>query len=199
MYWISRTVSIVTVVALVFYCSFPALAVTETTIEGTVKIPCDPSRVSDVAAVQICAVSEGSIETVIVDPSTGAFRVSNLTEGEYKLVVIGIDGKPLSPEPMTSLIREGLNTIVLTMQPPGCGEPDSDLDGVPDTVDACPDTPSGTAVGADGCPSPDGEQSGKKAGPKDWHLTLIYVGVVAAVILALDDDDVERPASPFQP
>jgi hypothetical protein len=199
MYWISRTVSVVTAVALVSYCSFPALALTETTIEGTVKIPCDPSRLSDVAAVQIWSVSEGSIETVIVDSSTGAFRSSNLTEGEYKLIVIGADGKPLSPEPMTSLVREGLNTIVLTMQPPGCGEPDSDLDGVPDTVDSCPDTSSGTAVGADGCPSQDGEKSGKKDGPKGWHLTLIYIGVVAAVILVLDDDDGERPATAFQP
>jgi hypothetical protein len=78
------------------------------------------------------------------------------------------------------------------MQPPGCGEQDSDLDGVADTVDSCPNSPAGTAVGIDGCPS----QGEKKGGLKAWHLSLIYIGVVGAVVLALYDDD-EEPASPF--
>ncbi len=199
MYWISRTTAVVTMVAVVFHCSLSTLAVTEATIEGTVAVPCDPSRVSEIASVQIRPVSGEPAATVDVDSSTGKFHSAGLTEGEYEVIAIGADGKPLSPKPMSLLLRAGSNTVVLSMQPPGCGEPDSDLDGVPDTVDSCPDTPSGTTVGTDGCPSQDGKKSGKKDGLKDWHLTLIYVGVVGAIIFALDDDDRERQGSPSQP
>lgn len=37
------------------------------------------------------------------------------------------------------------------MDADGCPDPDNDGDGVPDAQDNCPDTPSGTAVDADGC------------------------------------------------
>lgn len=37
----------------------------------------------------------------------------------------------------------------------GCPEPDSDGDGVPDSVDRCPNTPPGTRVMTDGCPEDD--------------------------------------------
>ena len=173
MYWISRTTAAVTMVAVVFHCSLSTLAVTDATIEGTVAVPCDPSRVSEIASVQIRPVSGEPAATVDVDSSTGKFHSAGLTEGEYEVIV--------------------------SMQPPGCGEQDSDLDGIPDTVDSCPNSPPGTAVGIDGCPSQDGKKSGKKDGLKDWHLTLIYVGVVGAIILALDDDDRERQGSPSQP
>jgi hypothetical protein len=193
MYGVSRTIAVMTTVAVVFSGSLPTLAAAEATIEGTVKVPCDPSRVSDIALVHLRPVAGGTTKTVLVDSSTGEFSESGLTEGEYEVVAIGGDGKPLSPEPMSLQLVAGTNTVVLSMQPPGCGEQDSDLDGVPDAADACPDTPTGTAVGTDGCPS----TGGKKPGPKPWKLSLIYAGVVAGLILVLYDDDDEEQASPF--
>ena len=102
----------------------------------------------------------------------------------------------LGPDPKRRLLSSGVNTVVLSMQPPGCGEQDLDRDGVPDAVDSCPMSPPGTAVGADGCPLQGEEPPGNKRGLKDWHITLIYLGVVGVIVLALDGDD-EEPASPF--
>jgi hypothetical protein len=169
MYGNLRTTAAVTMIAMVLHCSLPALAATGVRLEGTVEIACDPSRVSDVTSVQIQPVSRGAAVTVAVDPLTGKFSSPELTEGEYELTAIGADGKPLSPEPKKLLLRNGLNEVVLSMQPPGC-----------------------VAQGSDG-----EVQSGEKPGNKDvknWHLTLIYLGVVGAVILLLSDD--EDPASP---
>ena len=194
MYWIPRTTAVLTMIAMVFHYSLPTLAATAT-IEGTVEVPCDPSRVSEVAVVQIRPVSGGSAATVAVDSSTGTFLIEDLTEGEYELIAIDADGQPLSPEPKRLTLLEGSNPVLLSMQPPGCGEQDSDRDGVSDAVDSCPNTPPGTAVGVDGCPSQGKKKPGGKGGLKDWHITLIYFGVVGAVIVALDDD--EDPASPF--
>ena len=195
MYWIPRMTAVVTMSVVVFHCSLPTLAATGATIEGTVKIPCDPSRVSEVASVQMRPLSGGSAATVAVDASTGTFLGSGLTEGEYELIAIGADGKPMSPEPKRLLLHNGSNMVVLSMQPPGCGEQDSDRDGVSDAMDSCPDSPPGTAVGTDGCPLQGKNKHGEKRVLKDWHLTLIYFGVVGAVILAVNDDD--DPASPF--
>jgi hypothetical protein len=183
-------------IAVVFHCSLSTSAATGATIEGIVEIPCDPSRVSEVASVQIRPVSGGSATAVTVDSSTGKFVVPELTEGEYELIAIDADGKPLSPEPKRLLLSNGLNTVILSMQPPGCDERDSDRDGVSDAMDSCPNSPPGTAVGTDGCPLQGKQNSGQKGGLKDWHLTLIYFGVVGAIVIALDDDD-EDPASPF--
>jgi hypothetical protein len=195
MHWILRTTALVTATAVVFHCSLPALAQAEATIEGTVKIPCDPPRVREVTSVEIRPVSGGSATTVAVDSSTGTFRGSGLTEGEYELMAFDAEGLPLSREPKRLLLSAGTNTVVLSMEPPGCGDPDFDRDGVPDSRDACPTTPPGMVVGADGCLV---EESAGSGGLKDWHLTLIYVGAVGVAVLLLnDDDDDEAPASPF--
>lgn len=172
MCWIPRTIAVVTVIALVFHGSLPTLAANGATIEGTVKILCDPARLSEVASVQIRPVSGGPATTIAVDSSTGAFLSPGLTEGEYELIVIGTDGNPMSPEPERFLLRGGVNTVVLSVQPPGCGEQDAD-------------------------PLQGEKKPGKKRSLKDWHLTLIYAGVVAAVVLAVSDD--EDPATVVQP
>jgi hypothetical protein len=162
-------------VAMVFHGSPALLAETEATIYGTVEIPCDPSRIREVALVYIRPVSGEGMTTVVVDPSTGEFRGSGFTAGEYEFVVIGEDGQPLVPEPTKLTVAEGMNSVILTMEPPGCGEEGTD-------------------------PAAGEGQPGKKQGLKDWQLTLIYVGVVGAVIFALSqDDDDERPASPSGP
>ena len=194
MNWIPRSTAVLTIFAVIFHSSFLSLAANGATIEGVVKIPCDPSRVSDVAIVQIRPVVEGAVTSVAVDPSNGTFVGSGLAEGEYELFAIGTDGKPLSPEPQKLLLKDGPNTVILSMQPPGCGEQDSDFDGVADSLDSCPDSPRGTAVGTDGCALPGKAKSGRPL--KDWQVSLIYFGVVGGVILALDDDD-EEPATPF--
>jgi hypothetical protein len=191
MYWVPRTIAVATVLAVVFYSSVPALAAPGATITGTVEIPCDPSRVSEVVSVQIRPVPDGPVVTAAVDAPSGRFLKSGLTEGEYDFMVIGADGDPLSPEPKRLQLREGWNEVILSMQPPGCGEQDLDRDGVPDSVDSCPTSPPGTVVGKDGC-----LVQGEQGGLKDWQLTLIYVGVVGAAILVLDLGD-EEPASPF--
>jgi hypothetical protein len=170
---ISRTIAVVAMVAVLFHGSVSTLAA-ETTIDGIVEVPCDPSRVSEVAFVLVRPVSGESVTTVIVDSSTGRFRESGFTPGDYDFVVIGMDGKPLVPEPTKLEVVEGLNAVVLTMQPPGCGEQGS--------------------VGA-----PGEEKPGEKKSLKDWQLSLIYVGVVGAIILALYDDDDEPASSPSQP
>lgn len=164
MYLTSRTTAVATTIAVMVHCLLPAWAATEATIEGTLKMPCDPSRVSEVASVQVRPVSEGSPATVPVDPTTGEFRIPGLTEGEYDLVVIGSDGMPLSPEPERLVLRAGVNKVVFSLEPPGCGETE-----------------------------PTREK--KKDGLEDWHLTLIYFGVVGAAVIALDND--EKRASPF--
>ena len=163
MYRISRMSAVVTMIAVVFHCSLPTLAAPEATIEGTVEVPCDPSRIGEVASVQIRPVSGGSTTTVAVDSSTGAFVSPGLAEGEYELIAIGADGKRLSPEPKRLSVHDGLNSVVLSMQPSGCGEQEK--------------TP------------------GAKGGLKQWQVTLIYLGVIGAVVFALNDD--EDPASPF--
>jgi hypothetical protein len=173
MYRISRTTAVATIVAVVFHGSLSTLAAPEATIKGTVEVPCDPSRVSEVAVVYIRPVSGGAVATVVVDSTTGKFHGAGFTEGEYEFIVIGTDGKPLSPEPTKLVLQEGLNAVVLSMQPPGCGEQEAD-------------------------PGQSATTPREKDGLKDWQLTLIYVGVVGGVILALSDDD-EEPASPFLP
>jgi hypothetical protein len=197
MSWIPRTFSVFVIIAVVVHCSLPAVAANGATIQGTVKTPCDPSRASDVVSVQIRRVPGGSAATAVVDSSTGAFRLSGLTEGEYELIAIGTDGEPLSPEPKKLVLVSGLNTIVLSMQPPGCGDQDADGDGVPDALDSCPDTPPGEAVGTDGCPVQGGKRPGGKRGLKDWQVTLVYLGAIGAIVLALDAID-EEEASPFR-
>ena len=167
MNWISRTTAVVTLVAVVFHGSLSTLAATGATIEGTVEVPCDPSRVSEVAFVLVQPVSGGSPLTVDVDPSTGKFHSPEWAEGEYELVAIGLDGLPLTPEPTRVGLQNGPNAVVLSLQPPGCDEP------------------------AEGEKKP-----GEKGGLKAWQLTLIYVGVVGVAILALYNDD-EEQASPF--
>lgn len=48
----------------------------------------------------------------------------------------------------------------------GCPELDTDGDGVPDSVDRCPDTPEGTAVFTDGCTEKDFEKDNAPVPPK---------------------------------
>lgn len=122
----SRTISVLAAIALMLQLSLPAWAAPGATLEGTVKIPCDPSRLGDVASVMIRPVSGGAASTVVVDPATGGFSGSELSEGAYELVVVGVDGVPLSPEPTALSIVDGPNEVVLTLQPPGCGEPGSE-------------------------------------------------------------------------
>jgi hypothetical protein len=168
---IVRATAVATMIAMTFHGSLPALASTAT-LQGTVETPCDPSRVGDVVAVQMRPVSGGSVATAVVDPSTGKFVIADLTAGEYELLAIGADGQPLSPETKRLTLVDGPNPVVLSLQPPGCGEQVSDGDG--------------------------GKKAGGGAALETWQLTLIYVGVVGAVILALDAlDDDEDPASPF--
>ena len=167
MNWISRTTAVATLVAVVIHGSLSPLAATGATIDGTVEVPCDPSRVSEVALVIVQPVSGGSPLTVDVDPSTGEFHSSEWKEGEYDLVAIGADGQPLTPDPTRVVLQNGRNAVVLSLQPPGCEK---------------------TAEGE--------QQPGEKGGLKAWQLSLIYVGVVGAVILALYNDD-EEQASPF--
>ena len=174
MYRIARSTAVLTMVAVVLHCSLPALAASEARIDGTVEVPCDPSRVAEVALVHIRPVSGDAVTTVLVDPTTGKFNAQGLTDGEYDFIVIGGDGEPLTPEPTRLVVHGGVNAVVLSMEPPGCGEQASE--GVP----------AGTTPG-------------EKKRLKDWQLSLIYVGVVGVLILAMQDDDDERPASPSSP
>jgi hypothetical protein len=196
-----RIAATATMVALVLHGFVPGWASTGASIEGSVQIPCDPSRVAQVAVVQIRPVAGGAVTTLTVDSSTGEFATAEVPEGEYDVFAIGTDGQPLSREPKRLVLASGPNKVFLTFQPPGCGEPDSDYDGVPDAADACPDSPRGAEVGTDGCPTPGKKGSGRKSGLEDWQMSLIYFGVVGviAVAVANDDDDDEDPASPTQP
>jgi hypothetical protein len=177
MHRIPRTTAVATMIALAVHCCLPALATDGATIEGTVQTPCDPSKVGEVASVQIQPVDGGSATTVPVDPSNGSFALGSVTEGEYELIAIGVDGEPLSLEPMKFTVVGGLNKVFLTMRPPGCDEQEPDR----------------------GKQKP---RKGKKDGLENWQITLIYFGVVGLVALALDDDDDdddEQQASPSQP
>lgn len=126
---ISHMTALTTVIALVFYCSVPSLAAPGATLEGTVKTPCDPSRVSDVVALRVQPVSGGPVTTVVIDASTGAFASPELDPGEYEITSIGVDGAPLSAEPTRLTLVEGVNPIVLSLNPPGCGEPEAPATG----------------------------------------------------------------------
>jgi hypothetical protein len=180
MHRVLRATALVTVIAMVAQLSVPALAANEVTVEGTVQIPCDPSLVSEVALIQLRPVSGGTGRTVPVDSSTGKFDIPDLTEGEYELIAIGVDGQPLSPEAKKLTLGAGSNQVVLSFDPPGCGEPVAEGDEAPD---------------AEGKKKPR-----RKSGLKDWHLTLMYFGVVTAAALILyDDDDDEDQASPMAP
>lgn len=173
----SRSTAMLALIALVVPGLLPALATTTATIEGTVQIPCDPSMVGEVVSVQVRPVGGGSVTTIPVDPSSGTFRSPELTEGEYELLALGADGEPLTPEPKKLLLGAGVNQILVSLRPPGCVE-----------------------QGAD----PAGGRKKKfyknKKGPKDWKLTLLYVGAITAIVLAVDNEaSDEESASPSQP
>src|SRR5205823_3712520 len=57
------------------------------------------------------------------------------------------------PRERTSTRRAAPPTRTATVDASGCPL-DSDLDGVPDGIDQCPNTPAGTRVDATGCPLP---------------------------------------------
>ncbi|MBT8403563.1 MAG: hypothetical protein KJP18_06880 [Gemmatimonadetes bacterium] len=122
----SRATAVLATIALVFQLSLPAWGAPGTTLEGTVRIPCDPSRLGEVASVLIRPASGGADVISAVDPATGGFSGADMTAGVYELVVIGTDGVPLSPEPTNLAIVEGPNEVVLNLQPPGCGEQGSE-------------------------------------------------------------------------
>jgi hypothetical protein len=168
---IARSIALVTAIAVTVPGFLSTLAAAGASLDGIVQIPCDPSRLSEVAAVRLQPVAGGSATTVVVDPATGKFVAEDLAEGEYKLVAVGLEGDPMGTGSLS--VTAGDNTIILTLEPPGCVASDAAVEGAADTPAA-----------------------GGKAGLKDWQLTLIYVGAVGAVILALSDDD-EEPASPF--
>ena len=172
-----RSTAVAASIALLIHVALPALAATGATIEGTVQIPCDPSMVGEVVLVQVRAVSGGSLTTIPVDAETGTFRSPELTEGEYELLALGADGKPLTPEPKKLLLGAGVNEILVSLRPPGCGEQVTDSAG-----------------------GREKKFYKNKKGLKDWQLTLIYVGVVTGIVLAVDNEaDDEESASPSQP
>lgn len=170
-----RTTATLALLGLLIQGLLPAMAAEPATLEGTVQIPCDPSKVADIASVYLRARSGGAITTLPVDPETGAFRGTELTEGEYEVFTLGIDGLPMTPEPKPLALVAGPNQIVVSIEPPGCGEQAADPDGDP------------------------AKKAGKnKKGLEDWKITAIYAGVIGAIVLAVDTDtDEEPPASPF--
>jgi hypothetical protein len=170
-----RTIALLIVIVLVLPGLPTTRAETGATLEGFVRIPCDPSRLSEVVAVRVQPRSGDSATTLPVDPSTGRFVGQGLSEGEYELVALDSEGQPLNQKSTTLLLESGPNAVVLTLEPAGCGEPASQQ-----------------GSGASGAGT-----SGAKRSLKDWQLTLIYFGVVGAVILALNYDEDEEPASPF--
>jgi hypothetical protein len=67
-------------------------------------------------------------------------------------------------------------------------DPDQDGDGIPDTVDECPDTPSGPAVSGSGCSdqqSRDLVGSGTDDGVEDSKSDFFFWGGAVALILLL--------------
>jgi hypothetical protein len=165
-----RKTATLALLGLVFQGLLPAMAANPATLEGTVQIPCDPSMVGDVASVYMRALSGGAITTIPVDPETGAFRSPELTEGEYEVFAMGLDGLPLTPEPKKLVLVAGANQIVVSIRPPGCDEQAADP----------------------------GKKAGKnRKGLEDWKMTLIYAGAITAIVLAVDTDAEEEPASPF--
>jgi hypothetical protein len=68
---LSRMFVVVIMIAIVFHSSLPALAAGGATVEGTVAVPCAPSRVSEVVSVRIRPVSGGAVAAVAVDPTNG--------------------------------------------------------------------------------------------------------------------------------
>lgn len=172
-----RTTALATTIAVLFQLAVPALAA-NATLEGTVELPCDPARVGEVAVIQLRPASGGPGRTADVDSSTGKFVIPDLTEGEYTLFAIGVDGQSMSPEPKKLTLAAGSNQIVLSFEPPGCGEraEAQDIEGK--------------------------KKARGKSGLKDWHLTVMYFGVVTAIALVVyndDDDDDEDSASPMTP
>jgi hypothetical protein len=170
----NRTIALVTVIVMALSGLPATWAETGATLEGFVRIPCDPSRLSEVAAVRVQPASGGSATTVDVDPSTGRFVAQGLTEGTYELIALDAEGQPLNQKSTTLVLETGPNPVVLNLEPAGCGQASPQGDGT-------------SGAGAAG-----GQRS-----LKDWQLTLIYFGVVGVVILALSDDEDEEPASPF--
>jgi len=80
-----------------------------------------------------------------------------LPNGEYKL--LGDDGARAT----FSVDADGLNVsennqnhVTLSYNPSSCAPPDTDEDGVIDSLDICPATPAGAIVDGDGCSVPQG-------------------------------------------
>lgn len=171
-----RAAATLAVLAMVVQGLLPALAAEAATIKGTVQIPCDPSMVAEVVSVYVMPEAGGSVTMIPVDPSTGEFVSTDLVEGTYELLPLGADGQPLVPEAKELVLVAGANEIIVSIEPPGCGEQVAD---------------------------PAGEQGTQppktKKGLKDWQLSLIYVGVVIAIVLAVDTDSDDDPVSPTQP
>lgn len=183
MHWIPRKTAIVIMIAVGFQAPVSAMAATGATIEGTIEIPCDPSRVKEVASIRITPVSGGESVTVPADPSTGVFVAPGLSEGAYDLQALGTEGLSLSPGPTRVLARSGLNTLLVSMRPPGCGGLDTDRNGV-------------LNAGAGGS-----RQAGNTVGLKMWQNMLIVAGFLAVAVVAHENrDDADGVVvSPFQP
>jgi hypothetical protein len=62
------------------------------------------------------------------------------------------------------------------------GETDTDLDGIADSVDQCPDTPAGEIVDADGCSIDQLAPCGGPASGGSWKNHGQYVSTVAHVV-----------------
>ncbi|HSH69018.1 MAG TPA: choice-of-anchor U domain-containing protein [Deferrisomatales bacterium] len=111
-----------------------------------------------------------------VDPASGAFILHIYGDDDTSAADEGaLPGEALTLSVYDPVNGESRGTALIwsdTLPPftdkgsfrrdvdgPGTGAPDSDGDGVPDTVDACPGTPAGTVVDAAGCPAsqPDDE------------------------------------------
>ncbi|MCB0074181.1 MAG: hypothetical protein KDE20_22100, partial [Caldilineaceae bacterium] len=69
-------------------------------------------------------------------------------------------------------IYVGNNPAAASFACPLNGDPDGDNDGVPDTIDSCPNTPAGGVVGAGGCPFPTDLSVSKSA-----SVTVIEPGI----------------------
>ena len=77
----------------------------------------------------------------VIDPRTGVVRLTYRQSGP-------VPNRPPSVGPWDrTAILNGLQ--LLRIDP--TSDADADADGVPDTVDQCPDTPPGTVVNAHGC------------------------------------------------